>query len=57
MLSYRAFYGFWQAKFADGGLALGSSQFSILPQLHQKSDARFKRGQNQLKNNQLALLI
>jgi len=34
---YRAFHRFGQAKFPDGGLALGSSQFSILPQLHQKT--------------------
>jgi len=34
---YRAFHGFGQAKFPDGGLALDSSQFSILPQLHQKT--------------------
>jgi len=33
---YRALQGFGQAKFPDGGLALGSSQFSILPQLHEK---------------------
>jgi hypothetical protein len=33
---YRAFQGFGQVKFPNGGLALGSSQFSILPQLHQK---------------------
>jgi len=33
---YRAFHGFGQAKFADSGSALGSRQFSILPQLHQK---------------------
>jgi len=38
--------GFGQAKFPDGGLALGSSQFTMLPQLHQKNDARFKRCQN-----------
>jgi len=30
---YRAFYGFWQAKFADGGLILGLSQSTLLPQL------------------------
>jgi len=30
---YRAFHGFGQARFPDGGLVLGSSQFSILPQL------------------------
>jgi len=33
---YRAFHRFGQAKFPNGGSALGSSQFSILPQLHQK---------------------
>jgi len=33
----KAFHGIGQAKFPDGGLALGSSQFSILPQLHQKT--------------------
>jgi len=33
----RAFHGFGQAKFPDGGSALGSSQFSKLPQLHQKT--------------------
>jgi len=31
--SYRAFRKFGQAKFPDGGLILGLSQFSILPQL------------------------
>jgi len=36
-LSYRAFHQFGQAKlFHDGGSVLGSSQFSILPQLPQK---------------------
>jgi len=30
---YRAFHGFGQAKFADGGLILGLSQFAQLPQL------------------------
>jgi len=34
--SYRAFHGFWQAKFPNGGSVLGLSQFSILPQLHPK---------------------
>jgi len=29
---YRAFHRFWQAKFPDGGLVLGSSRFSELPQ-------------------------
>ncbi len=27
----RAFHGFGQAKFPDGGSILGSSQFSVLP--------------------------
>jgi len=43
--SYRAFHGFGQAKFSYGDLVLGSSQFSLLPQLPQKNDAQFKRGQ------------
>ena len=30
---YRAFYGFGQAKFANGGLILGSSRFTLLSQL------------------------
>jgi len=34
---YRAFHGFGQAKFAYGGLVLGSSQFSLLPQLPLKT--------------------
>jgi len=34
--SYRAFHRFVQAKFPDGGLILGSIQFSILPQLPPK---------------------
>ncbi len=34
--SYRAFHRFGQAKFPDGGSILGSSQFSILPQLPPK---------------------
>jgi len=33
---YRAFHRFGKAKFPDGGLVLGSSQFSILPQLPPK---------------------
>jgi len=34
---YRAFHGFGQAEFPDGGSVLGWSQFSILPQLPQKT--------------------
>ncbi len=33
---YRVFHGFGQPKFPDGGLFLGSSQFSVLLQLPQK---------------------
>jgi len=33
---YKAFHGFGQYKSTDGGLVLGSSQFSILPQLTPK---------------------
>jgi len=61
---YRAFHRFGQAKFPNGGSVLGSSQFSVLPQLFstapaasKNDDAWFKSGQNQLKNKQLALLI
>jgi len=32
-MSYWAFYGFGQAKFHDGSLVLGLSQFSILREL------------------------
>jgi len=30
--TYRVFHRFGQAKFPDGDLVLGSSQFSVLPQ-------------------------
>jgi len=33
------FHRFGQAKYPDGGLVLGSSQFSILPQLLPKNNA------------------
>jgi len=46
---YREFHRFGQAKFPDEGLILGSSQFSILPQLPQKNIAQFESGQNQSK--------
>jgi hypothetical protein len=35
-LRYRVFHRFGQAKFPDGGLVLGSSQFSLLPQMTPK---------------------
>jgi len=41
----------------NGGLVLGSSLFSILPQLPQKNDNQFKSDQISLKNNHLASLI
>jgi len=31
------FHGFEQAKYPDGGLVLGASQFTILPQLSLKT--------------------
>jgi len=34
---HRAFHRFGQAKFPEGGSVLGSSQFSILPQLPLKT--------------------
>jgi hypothetical protein len=33
---YRAFHGLGKAKFAYGGLILGSNQFTLLPQLSLK---------------------
>jgi len=36
LIWYRAFHGFGQAKFPDGGSVSGSSQLSILPQLPPK---------------------
>jgi len=42
----KAFHGFGQAKYPDGGLVLGSSQFSILPQLPPKILINSKLVQN-----------
>ena len=44
-------------KIHKGGLVLGSSQCPLLPQLPQKNDTRFKKGQNRLENNNLASLV
>jgi len=44
--TYRVFHRYGQAKFPDGGLVLGSSQFSNLPQLPLETSAQFKSGQN-----------
>jgi len=35
-----------KAKFSDGGLILGSSQFTQLPQLPLKTKLDLKKGQN-----------
>jgi hypothetical protein len=42
---YSVFQGFSKAKSANGGSILSLRQFSILPQLAQKNEARFKSGQ------------
>jgi len=57
--SYRVFNRFGQAKFPDGVSVLGSSQFSILPQLPRKTMLGLKvfKNQNRLKNKQLNSLI
>jgi len=44
-LSYRAFHRLRQAKFPNGGLVLGLSQFSILPQLPLKMMLNLKVAQ------------
>jgi len=54
---YRAFHKFSQAKFGYGGLILGSSQLTQLPQLSltlfgvyvSKNNTRLKSVQNQAK--------
>jgi len=52
--SYRAFHGFGQVEFPDGGSILGF--FNTAPAAS-KNNAPFKSGQNCLKNNHIALLI
>ena len=42
-------------KFADCSLVLGSTQYLLLPQLPQKNDACFKRGQKRLKTTIISL--
>ncbi len=54
---YRAFHGFGQAKFPDGGLVLGLIQFSILPQQHQKILLDSKVVKINPKSNHLAFII
>jgi len=46
------FHGFGQAKFADGGSILGSSQFTQLPQVLLKQHL-IKKGQKRHKNYHL----
>ncbi len=53
---YSVFRQFWQAKFAYGGSILSSSQFCYYSKAT-KNDARYKSGQNWLKNNHLATSI
>jgi len=43
------FHGFGQAEFADSGLILGSSQFTLLPQLPQKMMLSLKVVKNDSK--------
>jgi len=43
------FHGFGQAKFADGGLIYGSSQFIQLPQLPLKTMLYLKRSKSPAK--------
>jgi hypothetical protein len=54
--TYRAFHRFGLAKFADGGLMLGSSQFTLLHQLPLKMILHLKKGKIDSKNH-LVLLI
>ena len=46
---YRAFHRFGQAKICNGGLALGSSEFLLLPQLPQKMTLASKVVKNDSK--------
>jgi len=49
-LFHRVFHRFGQVKFPDGGLVLGLSQFSILPQLSLKTMLGLKVVKIDLKN-------
>jgi len=48
-LCYRVFQGFGQAKFADGGSILGSSQFTQIPQLPLKTTLDLQKVKINLK--------
>jgi hypothetical protein len=54
---YRVYHGFGKAKFAYGGLILGSSQFTLLPQLPLKTRLDLKVVKIDPKNNHLPSLI
>jgi len=43
VVNYRAFHGFGQARFDDGGSILGLSQFALLPRLPLKMVLDLKR--------------
>jgi hypothetical protein len=49
ILYHRAFHRFGQGKFPDGGSVLGSSQFSVLPQLPPKTMLSLKEVKIDLK--------
>jgi len=53
---YRAFHGFGQAKFAYGGSILGSSQFTLLPQLTLKMMLNLKVVKFDTKKNHIGSL-
>jgi hypothetical protein len=50
---YRALHRFEQAKFPDGGSVLGSSQFSVLPQLPPKMMLSLKEVKIESKTSKL----
>jgi hypothetical protein len=51
---YSVFQGFRQAKSANGGSILSSSQFFDTTPAASKNEAHFKSGQSLLKNNHIA---
>jgi len=57
LYDYRASYGFGQAIFPNDGSVLGLRQFFDTARAASKNNAPFNSGQNQPKNNHLALLI
>jgi len=51
--NYKVFHGFGHAKFTYGGSFLGSSQFTLLPQMPLKTMLGLTGVKNLPKNNQL----